>query len=299
MESCQFTDELFVTMVNEFISIRESISYLSSCFQQVLGIQGIDDHQNLYGQFDNVEKSFQLDDSSTPKGAIETVFPTVLSPIDFDKIAKSLAEQSITPLKAHETTSNLSNLYGSHRSLADHSSLGSDDDSSIKFVEREIFIESEETQMELVNEDHAISYVNDSVSRHCILPYQEMHGDAFKFFSADDLENSTEFTHFFSNRASVYYGSQSYTYGKTTHEPKDFAENPYLLKLLNYVDIVYPDIRYNSAMINLYKSGADFIPHHSDNEEDIVDDSIILTISLGSVRTIEFIDKKHPSWLNL
>ena len=44
-------------------------------------------------------------------------------------------------------------------------------------------------------------------------------------------------------------------------------------------------------MINLYKSGNDHIPHHSDDESEIDEDSVILTISLGAERTIEFADQ--------
>ena len=128
------------------------------------------------------------------------------------------------------------------------------------------------------------------------LPYELHDYQIFNLFEDSKLDDSTVFTHLFSNRSAAYYGVYPYTYGRTYHEPRDFSENPYLLKLLNYVEIVYPTFSFNSALIHKYKSGDQFIPHHSDSEEDIEDDSMIITISLGATRSFEFKEVGGSGW---
>ena len=123
---------------------------------------------------------------------------------------------------------------------------------------------------------------------HDHLPYELHDSKLFDLFEVSKLDDSTVYTHFFKNRSASYYGSNPYSYGKTYHEARVFSENPYLQKILSYVEIVYPTFSFNSAMVHKYRSGDDFIPHHSDNEEDIEDGSLILTISLGVSRSLEF-----------
>ena len=123
------------------------------------------------------------------------------------------------------------------------------------------------------------------------LPYETHDSQAFNLFEAEKLDDSTTYSHFFRNRSTAYYGFYPYSYSRTVHPPRDFTENPYLQKVLSYAEIVYPSLRFNSAMINRYESGDNFIPHHSDNEEEIADDSLIVTISLGESRPFQFKEK--------
>ena len=117
----------------------------------------------------------------------------------------------------------------------------------------------------------------------------ELHdANMFNLFEVSKLDDSTVYTHFFKNRSASYYGTNPYSYGNTIHEPRVFSENPYLQKILSYVEIAYPTLSFNSAMVHKYRSGEDFIPHHSDNEKDIEDGSLILTISLGASRSFEY-----------
>ena len=46
-------------------------------------------------------------------------------------------------------------------------------------------------------------------------------------------------------------------------------------------------------MINRYESGDNFIPHHSDNEEEITDKSLFVTISLGETIPFLFREKRE------
>ena len=96
----------------------------------------------------------------------------------------------------------------------------------------------------------------------------------------------------FTNRSSAYYGPHPYCYGSTTHKPRDFSENSYLQKILNYAEVAYPTLKFNSDMINKYDSGKYHIPYHSDNEDDIEENSLILTISLGETRTHHYTSSK-------
>ena len=127
------------------------------------------------------------------------------------------------------------------------------------------------------------------------ISYDRYDSAIFKLFDADKLNISTNFTEILNNRSAAYYGLSPYSYGNITHDVRDFSDNVYLQKLLNYVDIVYPRFKYNSALVQKYDTGDQFIPHHSDNEDCIEDNSAILTISLGESRTFEFLEKQTKS----
>ena len=128
-------------------------------------------------------------------------------------------------------------------------------------------------------------------------PFTKTQGSPFHLFSAKHLDEATEFSHNFSksNRSAAYYGKYPYSYGKVSHAPKDFSENVYLQKILSYIEIVLPSIKYNSAMIHKYNNGTAYIPHHADNEEEIEDGSQIVTISFGGSRFIEFQNTENGS----
>ena len=139
----------------------------------------------------------------------------------------------------------------------------------------------------------------DDIIRSCNFehhPYEALDHQIFNLFEPSRLNDSTVFTHFLNNRNAAYYGKYPYCYGKILHKARDFSENPYLDKVLNYVQIAYPSIQFNSATIHRYNSGEHFIPHHSDDEEEIIDGSLILTISLGETRSFEFREKGDSEW---
>lgn len=123
-----------------------------------------------------------------------------------------------------------------------------------------------------------------------MFPYNKIPGSPFHLFDVDMLDKATHYSHHFqsSGRKAAYYGEQPYSYGKTHHSPNPFSENKYLEKILNYIDIVIPGIQYNSAMVHKYEDGEAFMPFHADNEEEIAGESLIITISLGETRFIEF-----------
>ena len=135
----------------------------------------------------------------------------------------------------------------------------------------------------------------------CIPPYTNFAKDIFFQFDCKKLDLSTQYSKIFDNRCVAYYGQYKYSYGNITHEPQPLSENEYLAKLVSYFEVVYPDFKFNSAMINRYKDGNQFIPHHSDSEDDLCDGSDIATISLGEQRTLQFTEIKssHQSSISL
>lgn len=50
-------------------------------------------------------------------------------------------------------------------------------------------------------------------------------------------------------------------------------------------------MEFNSVLVHKYETGLDYIPPHSDNEQGIVPDSSIVTISIGDTRTMKFREK--------
>ena len=139
----------------------------------------------------------------------------------------------------------------------------------------------------ILNRDHMLdlTVVDESLE---LQPGEVMFDQPFKLFNAVHLLESTVFDKHFEGRKTAYYGELPYSYSGVTHPARDFKENTYLCKLLNYVDIVKPGISYNSAMVNVYPDGSSHIPYHSDNEEEIMAYSDIFTISLGAHREMHF-----------
>ena len=122
-------------------------------------------------------------------------------------------------------------------------------------------------------------------------PYELHHKSNFSLFKVNELDKSTEFSTHFDNRSVAFYGEFPYSYSNTSHEPQPFTNNGYLGKLLSYVEVVYPNAKFNSAMVHRYCTGQNHIPMHSDSEADIVDGSSIITISLGDTRVMSFQEK--------
>lgn len=138
---------------------------------------------------------------------------------------------------------------------------------------------------------------NAVIKRTRIIPFYKLKDCPFRLFNIDHLHSCTEYTHNFktTKRSAVYYGTNPYAYGNTYHKAKPFSDNPYLQKILSYVEIVIPGVDINSAIIHRYENGESHIPYHSDDEKEIEEGSKIITISLGESRFIEFQNIKSGS----
>ena len=125
-------------------------------------------------------------------------------------------------------------------------------------------------------------------------PYHQLDRNILGNFDAQHLEQDTTFTHTFGNRSVAYYGRQTYSYSGSSHPPRAFHDNAYLVKILHVVNELYPDYQFNSAMITRYATGEEWMPFHSDDEACIAPNSSILTISFGETRTFQFQSKDLP-----
>jgi len=74
-----------------------------------------------------------------------------------------------------------------------------------------------------------------------------------------------------------------YFYSGIHNEPVTWFEP--LSALRKQCDNLFPNHPVNSVLCNYYRTGADSIGYHSDNERDLVDNSTIITVSLGGPRT--------------
>lgn len=126
-------------------------------------------------------------------------------------------------------------------------------------------------------------------------PYFIFEGTPFDIFKEDLLDKSTTYDKKFSNRTVAYYGDHPYSYSGAHHKPRPFQENAYLSEIIAKVRELLPDIAFNSAMVTKYDDPSSHIPFHSDvtTERSIEPGSLLLTVSLGQTRKIEF-RRKSP-----
>ena len=124
------------------------------------------------------------------------------------------------------------------------------------------------------------------------VPFIKYHNTPFKNLTYDDINQCTEYTHKFQNRSAVYYGDQTYSYSGVTHNPKPINDNVVLAKIVGMVNDIYPH-GYKSAMIHQYKDGTYSMPHHSDDEPEIEQDSLIVTLSFGQKRVMNYKSKSR------
>lgn len=128
----------------------------------------------------------------------------------------------------------------------------------------------------------------DTVNQELVEPCTVVPDCPLENFDFDDLDKSTVYTKRFQNRLVAYYGDFPYEYEGAVHQSNTLSNNPKLVEILDKVKILLPDIKFNSALITKYPNGNFHLPYHSDKEESINEDSLIVTISLGQSRVIKF-----------
>ena len=132
-----------------------------------------------------------------------------------------------------------------------------------------------------------------------IQPFEVKLNSAFHLFEPSKLEQYTDFTHILPNRSASYYGEYPYTYGSITHKARPISDNIYLYKIANYLTVVLPEFNFNSGMVHKYENGDQFIPFHSDDEPDIMEDSLIVMVSLGATRFMCIQNKANDDVTNV
>ena len=132
------------------------------------------------------------------------------------------------------------------------------------------------------------SYCVDPVNKCMVEPFTLVSGEPFSSFCVHELNHETSYQARFNNRSVSYYGKYAYEYAGGYHPPRDINPNSYLANIVEHFYNLYPHIHFNSVLITKYASGSDNLPFHQDNELEIVEDSVIATISLGETRNISF-----------
>jgi alkylated DNA repair dioxygenase AlkB len=84
-------------------------------------------------------------------------------------------------------------------------------------------------------------------------------------------------------------GGQSYSYSGITMNALPWTKD--LLKIKSRVEEI-ASVKFNSALLNLYRNGNDSVGWHRDNEKELGDEPIIASVSLGATRAFQLRDHK-------
>ena len=103
-------------------------------------------------------------------------------------------------------------------------------------------------------------------------------------------DNQTNFVRIGDCRDTLYFGEYGYKYSGGKHDAKEMPAP--LSELLEHIrpNMSDPTAKINSCLVTRYKTGADYIPAHRDDEPLFDPASEILTVSLGAGRVIKFAD---------
>jgi alkylated DNA repair dioxygenase AlkB len=87
-------------------------------------------------------------------------------------------------------------------------------------------------------------------------------------------------------RLTAWYGDRgrNYTYSHISMIPYPWTE--LLLTIKARVEAI-SGAEYNSVLLNLYRSGADGVSWHQDNEPELGEDPVIASVSFGATRTFQ------------
>lgn len=90
-------------------------------------------------------------------------------------------------------------------------------------------------------------------------------------------------------RLTAWYGDKGYTYSGLHNEPQPWL--PVLLELKQKVEKASGQ-KYNSVLLNLYRTGQDSMGWHSDDEPELGEEPDIASLSFGGERRFRF---KHKA----
>jgi alkylated DNA repair dioxygenase AlkB len=86
-------------------------------------------------------------------------------------------------------------------------------------------------------------------------------------------------------RLTAWYGDKGYTYSGLHNKPQPWL--PVLLELKEKVEQASSQ-KYNSVLLNLYRTGQDSMGWHSDNEPELGQEPSIASLSFGGERKFSF-----------
>ena len=120
--------------------------------------------------------------------------------------------------------------------------------------------------------------------------------DQFAKFWEDHCPDTREEIQIYGKKVAIprfqkLYGEFSYKYSGTVIYPDPVYPN--LLKAcMKIANKVYPQHKWNGALVNFYSDGTQYIGAHSDDEKDLVNGAPILSFSFGGERIFRVKKKK-------
>ena len=113
----------------------------------------------------------------------------------------------------------------------------------------------------------------------------------FKDITPESIFESFDFkdgTRESGNRDTLYFGNIGYKYGRYRHEPCPYPNSPIFDTIFDRLKSADPNFTPDNytCLINRYPDGTSTIPFHHDDEESIVENTNIFTLSFGATRTI-------------
>ncbi len=85
-------------------------------------------------------------------------------------------------------------------------------------------------------------------------------------------------------RLTAWYGDKEYSYSGITMKP--YSWNETLIEIKNRIE-EKAKIKFNSALLNLYRDHEDSVGWHRDNEKELGKNPVIGSVSLGATRTFQ------------
>ena len=98
-------------------------------------------------------------------------------------------------------------------------------------------------------------------------------------------------------RLTAWYGDEkkTYTYSGITMTPLPWTKE--LIEVKSKIE-VYSKIKFNSVLLNFYRSGSDSVSWHSDDEKELGEEPIIGSVSFGGIRKFRLRNKEDKKLIH-
>ena len=98
-------------------------------------------------------------------------------------------------------------------------------------------------------------------------------------------------------RLTAWYGDEkkTYTYSGITMTPLPWTKG--LIEVKSKIE-VYSKIKFNSVLLNFYRSGSDSVSWHSDDEKELGEEPIIGSLSFGGIRRFRLRNKEDKKQIH-
>lgn len=97
-------------------------------------------------------------------------------------------------------------------------------------------------------------------------------------------------------RLTAWYGDKGYRYSGIDHPPQAWTKSLALIKAR--VESAC-GASFNTALVNLYRTGADSVSWHSDDEKELGPEPVIASVSFGATRRFQLKSRRGPERVSL